>query len=138
MPRKPARHAPPHCVGKLARLRAHGLPRGSAAARGYGERWRRLARMQLMRQPLCADPFGVHEGRPVAGEHVDHIVPRRAGGTDTLENLQTLCASCHSRKTVWCDGGFGRTRCVQSEFNQDVPTLDDALPEGVGRSFSVG
>jgi len=31
--------------------------------------------------------------------HVDHIVDKRAGGTDSLDNLQTLCVSCHSRKT---------------------------------------
>ena len=28
----------------------------------------------------------------------DHIVPERKGGLATLENLQTLCAVCNSRK----------------------------------------
>lgn len=130
MPRKPARHAPPHRLGKRARLRAHGLPRGSAASRGYGQRWRRLARMQLMRQPLCADPFGVHAGRPVRGAHVDHIVPRQAGGTDALENLQTLCASCHSRKTVRCDGGFGRARRAPPAATCEPQQRESAPPEG--------
>jgi phage terminase large subunit-like protein len=31
---------------------------------------------------------------------VDHIVERRDGGTDDESNLQTLCSSCHSRKTL--------------------------------------
>jgi 5-methylcytosine-specific restriction endonuclease McrA len=26
---------------------------------------------------------------------VHHIIPRREGGTDHLDNLQTLCDSCH-------------------------------------------
>jgi 5-methylcytosine-specific restriction protein A len=30
---------------------------------------------------------------------VDHIVPLRAGGTDALDNLQTLCLRCHAAKT---------------------------------------
>lgn len=29
---------------------------------------------------------------------VDHIVPRSRGGTDDLDNLQTLCRTCNRRK----------------------------------------
>src|SRR6185312_6532838 len=29
--------------------------------------------------------------------HADHIRPRRYGGTDDPENLQTLCRSCHGK-----------------------------------------
>lgn len=32
--------------------------------------------------------------------HVDHILPIAEGGEPTLANGQTLCAKCHSRKTV--------------------------------------
>lgn len=31
--------------------------------------------------------------------NVDHIVPLEDGGTDADANLQTLCSSCHGRKT---------------------------------------
>lgn len=31
--------------------------------------------------------------------HVDHIVPLEDGGSDSDGNLQTLCVSCHGRKT---------------------------------------
>lgn len=37
---------------------------------------------------------------------VDHIQPRRAGGSDEHANLQSLCHACHSRKTLrqaWLD-----------------------------------
>ncbi len=32
--------------------------------------------------------------------NVDHIVPLEQGGTDDMSNLQTLCRSCHGRKTI--------------------------------------
>jgi len=29
----------------------------------------------------------------------DHVVPRQAGGSDNMDNLQTLCRNCHIAKT---------------------------------------
>lgn len=29
----------------------------------------------------------------------DHVIPKHQGGTDTVENLQLLCANCHRLKT---------------------------------------
>jgi 5-methylcytosine-specific restriction protein A len=65
--------------------------------------------MVLNSHPLCADPFGLHseQGEVVAAEEVDHIVPLSEGGNNSLDNLQALCKSCHSRKTVLENGGFG-------------------------------
>lgn len=81
--------------------------RGSSASRGYGSRWRRLRGLYLHTNPLCADPFGVHQGEPVPAEEVDHRVPKSRGGTDQWNNLQSLCKSCHSRKTAVEDGRWG-------------------------------
>lgn len=82
----------------------------SAARRGYGARWRKLRVMVLRRQPLCQDPYGIHEeaGEVVPATEVDHIIPRRRGGDDSMENLQGLCKGCHSRKTAVEDGRWGR------------------------------
>lgn len=49
--------------------------------------------------PYCANPFGVHVC-PVPARIVDHIVPLRAGGKDDESNYQSLCWSCHVRKTA--------------------------------------
>lgn len=75
--------------------------RGTAAQRGYDARWRRLRKMFLAANPVCADPFGIHarNGEVVPATDVDHIVPKRCGGTDEWSNLQALCHACHSRKT---------------------------------------
>ena len=89
-----------YCQQHARQLRqAEDAERGTASQRGYGATWRRLRTMFLAAHPLCADPFGVHEGRPVAATDVDHIVMRRNGGTDDESNLQPLCHACHSRKT---------------------------------------
>ena len=35
---------------------------------------------------------------------IDHIIPERSGGNLKLENLQTLCRSCNSKKGTKCSG----------------------------------
>ena len=100
MPYRPKPHRAP-----TLRAPAH-LRRPSASKRGYGAVWRRLRLMQLAREPLCRDCKG--RGLLTPGTQVDHILPKRDGGKDVFENLQTLCETCHARKTALCDGGFGR------------------------------
>ncbi|NBP85328.1 MAG: HNH endonuclease [Mycobacteriaceae bacterium] len=84
--------------------------RASSRQRGYTRRWEQLRRSFLEYHPLCGDRDGAptgdsycqRQGLIVAAEHVDHIIPirqSRAGQYDT-NNLQALCASCHSRKTA--------------------------------------
>jgi len=77
------------------------LNRPPSSQRGYGGSWRKLRAMVLNEQPICQ-----HCRREAATE-VDHIVPLSRGGENTMENLQGLCKSCHSRKTAREDGGFG-------------------------------
>ena len=72
--------------------------RGSAAERGYGYRWQRLRQAYLRVHPLCV--VCQAEGRVVAATDVDHIIAKRDGGTDDELNLQPLCHSHHSRKTM--------------------------------------
>ena len=79
-------------------------PRPSSHARGYDNRWRKIRASVLARSPLC-----VHcraEGRVTAATEVDHIRPLAHGGTHAADNLQSLCKSCHSKKTAG-EGGYG-------------------------------
>ena len=78
--------------------------RPSAARRGYDAMWRKLRAHVLRRRPWC------QLCRRARSREVDHIVPRRMGGTEEERNLMALCRPCHSRKTVHLDGGFGRAR----------------------------
>jgi 5-methylcytosine-specific restriction protein A len=88
----------PYCGSCAAAGNGPDQYRGSAAARGYGHNWRKLRLMVLRRHPMCADPFGI--GCISVSLHADHIIPKRQGGEDIMENLQGLCDSCHSRKTL--------------------------------------
>ena len=73
--------------------------RQSAAKRGYDRRWQKVRKIKLITDPLCE-----HCGA-VATE-VDHITPLKRGGDNSMDNLQSLCKPCHSRKTIAEDGGF--------------------------------
>ena len=60
--------------------------------------WRSLRKFVLIRDNyLCQ--ICLSKGKYVTATEVDHIVPLKEGGTNELNNLQSLCKSCHSRKT---------------------------------------
>ncbi len=54
--------------------------------------WRKLRAAALERDPYC--PCGAK------ATEADHIIPRKQGGSDTLDNLQGRCKRHHSQKTV--------------------------------------
>lgn len=65
----------------------------------YGTaRWKKLRAMQLAREPLCR--MCREQGKRTIATVADHIKPRDKGGEDSLDNLQSLCQSCHSKKSM--------------------------------------
>ena len=63
------------------------------------QRWRNVRKLILQGSPLCAEC----KARDVVklGSVIDHIKPVRLGGDFwDLENLQTLCESCHNSKSA--------------------------------------
>lgn len=94
---------------KKAKVQRYDKERGSAAERGYNSRWQAYSRLYRKKNPLCVDCL--KENRITGSQHVDHIVAVK-GPNDPLfwkeSNHQSLCASCHSRKTILVDGGFNR------------------------------
>lgn len=84
--------------------------RSSSSSRGYGYRWQRQRRMILHRNPLCADPFGVHSDNGVVelATDVHHVIPLSSNAPTNVVhsdgNMMALCHSCHSRITMTTDG----------------------------------
>jgi 5-methylcytosine-specific restriction protein A len=87
-------------------IHKHLARRKSSAKRGYDAKWRKLRVAFLGKNSKCKDC-------KAPATHVDHIVPKKFGGTDSWSNLQALCHRCHSIKTAKSDGGFGNP--VQGE-----------------------
>jgi 5-methylcytosine-specific restriction protein A len=81
--------------------------RPTSARRGYDAAWRKKCKAFLLEHPMCIGPFRIHR-EPVTATDVDHITPKKEGGTDEDYNLQSLCHKCHSRKTALEDGRWGR------------------------------
>lgn len=72
----------------------HDRFRPNAHQRGYGSaNWRWLRTIILARDPICVACKRAH------ATDIDHVIPKREGGPDSLDNLQSLCKSCHSKKT---------------------------------------
>ena len=86
--------------------RARDEARGSASARGYGYRWRRLTARILAEHRAAYGNFcpgWMREPHRAEVLTVDHIIPRAAGGTDERSNLQVLCRVCNSAKHTHVD-----------------------------------
>lgn len=84
--------------------------RESSTQRLYTYKWQKASKGFLARNPLCAE----HErqGEVVAATEVDHIIPHKGDAAIfwNRNNWQSLCHSCHSRKTAREDGGWGNPR----------------------------
>src|SRR5438067_2500995 len=74
--------------------RAYEQRRGSASARGYDHRWQRIRRLVIARDPLCT--LCLAKGRVTPSTEADHIIAKRHGGSDDLDNLRGTCKSCNA------------------------------------------
>jgi len=64
----------------------------------YDRQWQRVRRAQLAREPWCADCLRANVYTPATD--VDHVVPHRGDQVAFVTGeLQSLCHSCHARKT---------------------------------------
>lgn len=71
--------------------------------------WRELRKKKLKLSPFCEECR--KNGVIVKATMVDHKVPIKQGGVPLdIENLQSLCWSCHSRKSVQEGSRFGCTK----------------------------
>jgi 5-methylcytosine-specific restriction protein A len=74
----------------------------------YGPSWTFIRERVLVEEPWCRLCAAADKRTPAT--QVDHILPKRDGGTDDRKNLRPLCHSCHSRRTAIDSSGWGRRR----------------------------
>lgn len=60
--------------------------------------WRRMRDAKRSDNPFCEECE--KQGRITPAGCVDHIIPRKQGGSDGYNNLQSLCNSCHAQKSA--------------------------------------
>lgn len=97
MPKRVAAFSPPRV--KESPLLKEAFPRATAASRGYNSKqWYAIRKQALLRDNWqCRSCGRICANKREA--QVDHIVPKKDGGLDELNNLQVLCIECHGRKT---------------------------------------
>ena len=98
-------HAAPTCCTVCNRRtctceRTRQDTRPSAHARGYDRRWQKVRARYLAQHPLCNHCST--DTRPVVATQVDHVIPHKGNRAlfNDPGNLQGLCHSCHSKKTM--------------------------------------
>jgi len=64
----------------------------SALSNGSSSQWRRIRERILRRDQRTCQRCGLE------GDTVDHIIPRKLGGSDEDNNLQVLCRTCNFSK----------------------------------------
>lgn len=87
----------PGCQNRAGSCSKHDRPVRFDEAFYSSPEWRRIRAAHLALEPFCRDC--VLLGRFVKANQVNHIKPRKRGGSSDHKNLESLCRAHHTRKT---------------------------------------
>lgn len=88
-----------YCDGHKAPTGWTKYSKESRHKRGYGSAWSNRIRPGILRRDKYLCQPCLQGGVLTDASQVDHIIPKSQGGTDSPDNLQSICASCHRLKT---------------------------------------
>ena len=80
---------------RLENKRYDQYQRDPAHKKRYGRTWQKIRARYVKQHPFCE--MCLKEGKIVPVEQVHHKIPLAEGGTHNMDNLISLCQSCHSR-----------------------------------------
>jgi 5-methylcytosine-specific restriction endonuclease McrA len=86
-------------------------------------RYREQRQRVFMRDGRACQLCGTDEGEM----HIDHIIPRKAGGDHSLDNLRVLCKSCNLRKGALNEGVFLAQTATPPVFSSDLSLTQSEL-----------
>lgn len=66
--------------------------KSALTSKGSTTQWRKIRARVLKRDGHLCQMCGA------VATHCDHIIPRRLGGSDSMDNLQSLCKRCNLAK----------------------------------------
>ena len=90
------------------------MKKSALRSNGSTTQWRKLREIVIRRDAGTCQLCGME------GSHVDHIIPRRLGGDDSLSNLQLLCAACNLSK----GGLFDSNKTPMTLLGSFIPKND--------------
>ena len=61
--------------------------------------WKQIRAYKFQLNPLCEDCQD--EGKTTPTHTIDHIVPRKQGGSDSIDNLRSRCKHHNAVKTAY-------------------------------------
>ena len=103
-PKQPCRQ--PNCPELVesgycyAHRRKNDRPRGTSTQRGYTYAWQQL-RLFVLRRDKYLCQHCLQQGFVTVATDVDHIIALSKGGARLdPDNCQSLCRTCHNRKTA--------------------------------------
>ncbi|HEX3017832.1 MAG TPA: HNH endonuclease signature motif containing protein [Caproicibacter sp.] len=80
---------------KVMDKRYNQYERDPASNKRYGRSWKRIRDCYVREHPLCE--MCLKENRFTLVDEVHHIIPIKKGGTNSRNNLMSLCQSCHNQ-----------------------------------------
>lgn len=113
-----------------------GWSRAAKDPKRYGYGWTKIRSVAMRRDGgLCQ--MCLKADRVTMASEVDHITPVEHGGTDDLENLQSLCRDCHKMKTAY-ESAEGRAQAMPEWLPKPrIPVIVVCGPPGSGKTTYV-
>jgi hypothetical protein len=110
----------------------------SEQRRTTSEKWKWRRREAIIRDDYTCQECGAQGGpEGDANLEVHHITPAAEGGSDSLENLETLCKDCHRsgrENPGWFEQEYGTDDFLAALEDEDGVAGTSALAEAVGCS----